>query len=146
MLRRQIRPARANNMPVASDNELRWLLGKIVHCALSASSREEFEDCMNDVVVPEELLDLQPEEQREDCITNSATAAYVAACRLYGHRSNEEARAHEQIRSAFGRLQELPEKLASNQLPTHPGPIATAGNTASQNVDEELGDREIPVS
>lgn len=96
-------------MPAASANELRWLLGKIIHCAKTAVSREEFESWMDNVDLPPEILEAT-EDVREDKIHQVAHAAYLAACWLHGHDSDREARAHAEITHAFERLALLPEK------------------------------------
>jgi formylglycine-generating enzyme required for sulfatase activity/tetratricopeptide (TPR) repeat protein len=111
-------------VPEVSTNELRWLIGKVVHCATRVSSVAQFEDWMRDVEFPDEILELLPEEVHADRVHAAAHAALLSACWLYGHGSEKEARVQAEINAAIARVLELPDALPDemdNDGDTRPG-------------------------
>lgn len=131
-------------MPEASDSELRWLLGKIVYCALNATSTEQFVTWMSDVSYPEAILEVLPEMLPPEAVDNplqiAGQVAFIAACWLHGHGSAEESRAHAQINAAFHRLADLPEALVDPETAaTEDSGASEQAQTAASAVAEDAG-------
>ncbi len=141
-------------MPTASDNELRWLLGKITHCASNASSLSEFEVWMEDVSIPEEIVEVIKDDTGEDRVHEAAHAAFIAACWLHGHGSEREAVAHARINAAFSRLLEMPETAEAADGDAEPdraegmSPAEIAVEGADLNATEavQVGEQHVSVA
>ncbi len=118
------------------ENELRWLVGKIVHCAAYAGTIAEFEEWLADVAIPVEFDLVLDGDPHVDTVHRASRAAFVAACHLYGHGSEGEHRAHAQIRQAFGRLSEMEAGVAQ---PEGPSPTDAAEESSAEPTPETGG-------
>jgi formylglycine-generating enzyme required for sulfatase activity len=109
---------------------------------------------MEDVSIPEEIVEVIREDIDGDRVHEAAHAAFVAACWLHGHGSEGETLAHEQVRAAFSRLLELPEIAEAPAGDGEPEQreVAPPEETIDEGVEpssvgaERVGEQHVSVS